>query len=644
LLGDSLKPINNQVKIRFLVDWGELEAFGNDGQYSYAENFKFTPSNSLVSMIANGNVTLVSARYSTVNRTWEGTANNSFIDDTDPLNNCVGSWNAFSDEGGYYNYNGRWSNTTGNYIEYAFTGTQISWYALKNNDLGMATVYIDGELAADDIDCYSPIRIVQQLFTKSGLSNDNHIIKVVVKGTKNPASNGVALVHDYFGFIGTPTTPSIADDASVETTYNGTWVSDVNEIYFNSTCHVSNTINSDFQYSFTGTQVFWYGLKNDDLGMATVYIDGVLAADNIDCYSITKTVSILFSKTDLPKGNHTIKVVVKGIKNSASQGTTIVHDYFDFPEVSPVIIDDFSGSNTYGGDWLPIPSEDDYYNRTCHVATSAGSFVQATFTGTQISWYALKNDDLGMATIYIDGVLVQDDIDCYGSRAVYMLFSKDGLSNGIHTIKVVTKGTKNDSSKGIALVHDYFSVFVPNSPAVQTSGNLTFGNTEQNSTATKILTISNTSIATLAISSIDMPTGFSADWTSGDIAVNAVKEVTVTFAPTEVKAYGGMIKIHSNAVNDSVAVSGIGTVNTSVDEISGIKISISPNPLKNLLTVVSIDLCYIKISDISGKVIINKEMNSTTTTIDMSDYPKGIYIIKASTTNGGTLVRKIVKN
>ena len=644
LFGYSLVSVNNQVKIRFLVDWGELEAFGNEGQFSYAENYKFTPSNSSISMTANGNIQLVSARFSTIKRTWAGTPNTVYVDDTDAGNNYSGNWNAFSGEGGYYNSNGHWSNTAGDFIEHAFTGTQVSWYALKNNDLGKATVYIDGVLAADDIDCYSNIRIVQQMFTKSGLSNGNHVIKVVVKGTHNASSTGYALVHDYFGFIGTPSTPTAVDDASAGTTYDGAWVTDSNGIYYNTTCHVSNTINSDFHCTFTGTQVFWYGLKNDDLGMAAIYIDGVLTADNVDCYSTTRGVNMLFSKIDLTNAAHTIKVVVKGTKNPASKGTALVHDYFDFPVVSPTIIDDASVSNTYAGDWRAVSSEDGYYNRTCHVGNTVNSSVEATFTGTQISWYALKNNDLGMAAVYIDGILAQDDIDCYSTaRAVYLLFSKAGLSNGSHTIKVVTKGTKNVASSGIALVHDYFSILEPVSSSITLAGDLIFGNVEQNSITTKNLTISNTTNMPLSVSSIDMPVGFTADWTSGDIAMDALQQVIITFAPTEVKTYNGMIKVNNNVGIDSIAVSGTVTSATAVNEIHGIKMILSPNPVKNILTILTENPCNIVISDISGKVLIKKELKGLTSTVDMSEYPSGIFILKATGTKGAVLVRKIVK-
>ena len=316
ILGKTLNPINNQVKIRMLVDWGELELFGNDGQLSYSENFAFTPSNSSISMTANGNITLVSADYRNLKRIWPGTAlPMTYVDDAAPGVTYSGTWNAVNNDGIYLNSTCHYGNTTNGYFQYTFTGTQVNWYGLKNNDLGMADVYIDNVLRGDNIDCYSTTRAVQKLFSISGLSNASHTIKVVVTGSKNASSANTYLVHDYFTYSGS--TPPNVDDADSGVTYNGTWNAINNDpIYYNSTCHVGNTTNGYFQYTFTGTQVDWYGLKNVDLGMADVYIDDVLRGDNIDCYSTTRAVQKLFSISGLSNASHTIKVVVTGTKNA----------------------------------------------------------------------------------------------------------------------------------------------------------------------------------------------------------------------------------------------------------------------------------------------------------------------------------------
>jgi hypothetical protein len=241
-----------------------------------------------------------------------------------------GAWTACTNESPYYNGTCHYSSTAAGYVEFAFTGTSITWYGLKNTDLGKADVYLDGALAAGGIDCFSYTRASQKLFSRSGLPSGKHTIRVVVTGRKNSASGGTALVHDYFEVRAPlPSPRTTVDDADARTTYTGTWNACNEGIYFGGTCHYGNTTGGAFSYTFTGTQISWYGLKNVDLGRADVYIDGALVTGGIDCYSTTREIQRLFFATGLAAGTHTIKVVVNGQRNPASANTFLVHDYFE---------------------------------------------------------------------------------------------------------------------------------------------------------------------------------------------------------------------------------------------------------------------------------------------------------------------------
>jgi sucrose-6-phosphate hydrolase SacC (GH32 family) len=457
LYGQTLNPVNNHIKLRLLVDWGELEIFGNDGALSYSHNVTFTPQDSFLGLSVNGNVNLVSMTYHDVNRTWPGIVNSPgmTIDDGAAEVTYSGTWNSVTNDPIYLNNTCHVGNTTNGYFQYTFTGTKVEWFGLKNNDLGKADVYIDGVLDTGGIDCYSANRAVNLLFSKNNLPFGSHTIKVVVTGTKNTASSNTYLVHDYFAYS---TEPAKVDDTAAGMTYSGTWNSVTNDsTYYNNTCHAGNTTNGYFQYTFTGTQVEWYGLKNADLGKADVYIDGTLVTGGIDCYSTTRAVNRLFGINNLLYGSHTIKVVVTGTKNAASSNTYLVHDYFTYA-TEPARIDDAVSGVTYSGTWNSA-SDQIYLNGTCHYGNTTNGYFQYIFTGTQVEWYGLRNNDLGMADVYIDSVLKSDNIDCYSTtRAVQKLFSISGLTNGSHTIKVVVTGAKNASSANTYLVHDYFVV------------------------------------------------------------------------------------------------------------------------------------------------------------------------------------------
>jgi len=128
------------------------------------------------------------------------------------------------------------------------------------------------------------------------------------------------------------------------------------------------------------------------------------------------------------------------------------------PATSSHVVDDAAAAQvTYQGSWDGISNDATYFAETCHVSRSPDAAVELTFTGTRIDWYGLVNADLGKADVSLDGVVVATAIDCYSrTRAPVMLFSKSGLSNTFHILRITPTGTKNADSAGTALVHDYF--------------------------------------------------------------------------------------------------------------------------------------------------------------------------------------------
>ncbi|MDX2109162.1 MAG: leucine-rich repeat protein [Verrucomicrobiota bacterium] len=92
------------------------------------------------------------------------------------------------------------------------------------------------------------------------------------------------------------------------------------------------------------------------------------------------------------------------------------------------------------------------------------------------------------------------------------------------------------------------------------SGNQDFGAVFLNQTATQTLTLNNTGNATLTVSAITYPSGFSGNWSSGTIAAGASQNITVSFTPTQAIAYSGTITITANETSgtNSIACSGAG--------------------------------------------------------------------------------------
>ncbi len=94
---------------------------------------------------------------------------------------------------------------------------------------------------------------------------------------------------------------------------------------------------------------------------------------------------------------------------------------------------------------------------------------------------------------------------------------------------------------------------------ISLSGDLAFGSVILGRSVQRTLTISNTGNATLTVSSISYPSGFSGDW-SGAIAAGASQTVMVTFSPSAETGYGGNLAVNSDKTDgiETTAISGTG--------------------------------------------------------------------------------------
>ncbi len=71
LLSKKLIPDNsNQLHIRILVDWGQLEIFGNYGIFSYSEQFAFSPDHDDIQLFSDGDIKLISMEFHELARIW----------------------------------------------------------------------------------------------------------------------------------------------------------------------------------------------------------------------------------------------------------------------------------------------------------------------------------------------------------------------------------------------------------------------------------------------------------------------------------------------------------------------------------------------------------------------------------------------
>ncbi|MES2392543.1 MAG: malectin domain-containing carbohydrate-binding protein [Acidobacteriota bacterium] len=97
---------------------------------------------------------------------------------------------------------------------------------------------------------------------------------------------------------------------------------------------------------------------------------------------------------------------------------------------------------TYTGPWAA--------QNSIRFAETQGASVTATFHGNQVRILGKVDTLGGHADVYIDGEKQLAPIDCWNPapREMQLLFYRNGLNNGPHTLKVVARGTRNPYSTG----------------------------------------------------------------------------------------------------------------------------------------------------------------------------------------------------
>ena len=75
------------------------------------------------------------------------------------------------------------------------------------------------------------------------------------------------------------------------------------------------------------------------------------------------------------------------------------------------------------------------------------------------------------------------------------------------------------------------------------------------------------------------------------------------------------------------------------------KFSVYPNPSSSLVTISSVDFdsYKLKVTDITGKVMMNKELNGLENAVDVSNFSNGIYFFEVNAGNKTETI-KIIKN
>ncbi|HEX2945682.1 MAG TPA: discoidin domain-containing protein [Clostridia bacterium] len=116
--------------------------------------------------------------------------------------------------------------------------------------------------------------------------------------------------------------------------YTGIWNYGTQNGAYGNDNHWSNVTGSSFQIKFYGTKIKLYGAKDPAHGIAYVSIDDTTAAA-MDYYSdVRKDNTLIYESPVLPADKeHTLKVLVSGLKNTSSSGITVAADRVEITRV-----------------------------------------------------------------------------------------------------------------------------------------------------------------------------------------------------------------------------------------------------------------------------------------------------------------------
>jgi hypothetical protein len=316
-------------------------------------------------------------------------------------------------------------------------------------------------------------------------------------GTPTPTARPTATASPTMAPTATPTTgptPSVAriEESDSRIAYTGTWHTNAspNANHSGGTARLAGDPGDTATLTFNGTGVKWQGLKDPWAGIARVFVDGTLRA-TVDTYSATEQLrQTLFTLDGLPSGSHTIRIDVTGTRNPASGGAWIWVDAFDItnggapptatptptatasptapPRLTPTAtptpgsprVEDGDPRIVYAGVWHTNASPSaSHSGGTSRLSGEPDATATLTFTGTGVAWHGLRDPWAGIARVYVDGTL-RATVDTYSpvEQLRQVLFSRNDMPAGSHTIRIEVSGTRHPDSGGPWIWVDAFDV------------------------------------------------------------------------------------------------------------------------------------------------------------------------------------------
>ncbi|MEV6415202.1 X2-like carbohydrate binding domain-containing protein [Kribbella sp. NPDC051718] len=263
----------------------------------------------------------------------------------------TGSWSRSTGRGlGDYQDDVQYTETNGDAFSYSFVGNGVDYITEKDPSQGEVEIYVDGALKAT-VDTHADSRSAQQLvYSISDLPNGSHTIRGVKKSGQFMLVDKLVIRQESLLNPGTASfdkqaqadvTTEIARDpgelasianagkllvkgtdytvagkvVTIKKEYLATQPVGSTKLDFSfkgdyrDDVHAATENGAALQFAFKGVSVDWVTALAPDQGNADVFIDGKLVT-RVNLHGDARlTQQQVFSKTGLPDGNHTLRIV-----------------------------------------------------------------------------------------------------------------------------------------------------------------------------------------------------------------------------------------------------------------------------------------------------------------------------------------------
>lgn len=214
--------------------------------------------------------------------------------------------------------------------------------ASRENHIVRATSVVNSIVYGKDRIRYSTFdapagttEVLRLAFSPAGVTADGAALRARPDLAENgyhvkPLPNGDAIVsirHDGARHVVVtgPDPQEAQDDPAL--TYEGDWSVESDDAAFGGALHVASASDAAVTARFQGNQVRLIGGVGPQGGLADVFLDGVKQAVPVDCWNpAARAQQVLYHRSGLDEGAHTLKVVARGAKNPYATGSRLLVD------------------------------------------------------------------------------------------------------------------------------------------------------------------------------------------------------------------------------------------------------------------------------------------------------------------------------